>query len=432
MRRPDTALTGATLGIALLEAASAHARPAPTQGMRVNAHNTSAPSGDMYQTGRGLLAAGDVTGAMVAFRQALLEAPQSIDALNGLGVCYDRLGRFDVGRGYYDTALAIDPGSTLVLNNLGYSLYLQGDYPAAIPVLQRAAEATDPAVVAASQRVLAMIAEQLREAAATSSSRVARAEAISSRAHIELAANGEQRLVFGTTNTDDALVAALGEDAALVTIATPARHNGGELQSIAGSAAQQDLAGSTSAGRGSLPSIVYLSGGATGATRSATLTLGGPVDDARQAPSAEITASPIKAAATVTLLASAVQLPAAVAAATSREQALPRPMAPARDDRNSPVVLAGNGSGGSRRDQAIPAWLLSSRRTDLPTGGRAGTGQDPRRNDAVAAFESDLVDLNRFAARMRGVAAAPAIDAVGDRDAAVARLEALITRIRSA
>src|SRR5512137_2831181 len=112
------ALKGAALVVALLEAIAAQAKP-ETEALRLNARNTPVPGGDAYETGRGLLAAGDVSGAMAAFREALLEAPQSVDTLNAIAVCYDRLGRYDVSRSYYDAALAIQPGSVLVLNNLG-------------------------------------------------------------------------------------------------------------------------------------------------------------------------------------------------------------------------------------------------------------------------------------------------------------------------
>lgn len=210
---------GTAFVIALVEAASLQARPVAPDGVRLNTRNTPEPTGDAYQSGRGLLAAGDVTGALAAFRQAVVESPQSVDALNGLAVCYDRLGRYDVSRNYYDAALAVDPASATVLNNLGYSLFLQGEFQAAIPVLQRAMAGADPSVTAASQRVLNLVGARIREDSARAGAAIARAEITNPGARVELSANGEQRLVFGGRAPDRALVASLGDDAGLVTIA---------------------------------------------------------------------------------------------------------------------------------------------------------------------------------------------------------------------
>ncbi len=173
-----TLLSGAALGMALLDAASLQAK---TNGAKEQAEALRAamdsrqgsaskaveiPAGDAYQVGRSLLAAGDNTGAMGAFRKALLENPKSADAMNGLGVVYDRMGRYDVSRNWYEAALAITPNAGLLLNNLGYSLFLQGELRAAIPHLQQASRSGDRAVVATSQRLLAMIAARLTAQAA--------------------------------------------------------------------------------------------------------------------------------------------------------------------------------------------------------------------------------------------------------------------------
>src|SRR3546814_1730888 len=53
------------------------------------------------------------------FRKALRANPESIDALNGLGAAYDRIGRFDLSRNYYERALGLDPGSRITLNKIG-------------------------------------------------------------------------------------------------------------------------------------------------------------------------------------------------------------------------------------------------------------------------------------------------------------------------
>ncbi|WP_426169816.1 tetratricopeptide repeat protein [Sandarakinorhabdus sp. DWP1-3-1] len=432
MGRSETIFTGAAIGMALLEATAAQARPIVSEGLRINARNTPAPSGDMYQTGRGLLAAGDVTGAMAAFRQALLEAPQSVDALNGLGVCYDRLGRFDISRGYYDSALAIDPDSPLVLNNLGYSLYLQGQFAAAIPMLQRAGGADDPAVSAASQRVLALVAVQMRDAATRASARSTRAsqasaEATSPGARIEVLASGEQRLVFGSAAPDSALVAALGDAAALVTITrrdAPQVSQADDMVRISGG----DVVGNAS---GDLPAVVYLSTSAPATSRTMTLSMPGVLALDEPAHS-HVAANPV-----VDVPDSGRTTPVNVrtvaAAEPQRRRSRSVPVAPTPGGRgdDAPLLVPRTGATDSRGREGAPAWLLSSRRNDRPTAGPPRAGAMPAASTAVAAFDSDVVELNRFAARMRGDVAVLVADPDADRQAAIARLEALIARIRA-
>lgn len=436
MGRSETALTGAAIGMALLEAASAQARPVASEGLRVNARNTPAPSGDMYQTGRGLLAAGDVTGAMGAFRQALLEAPQSVDALNGLGVCYDRLGRYDISRDYYESALAIAPDSPLVLNNLGYSLYLQGQFAAAIPILQRAGEARDPAVSAASQRVLALVAVQMRDAATRAGATAARsmqasAQAPTPGARIEVLASGEQRLVFGTAAPDSALVAALGDDAALVTITRR------DAPQVARPSDMVRIGNLTHTPSGELPAVVYLTTSAPATSRTMTLSI--PEAIALVEPTgARVAARRAAASAAASVPAAARMTPANVQTAANappaRRRSRSAPVTPAHNDQGdvAPLLAPRTGNTDSRSHEGAPAWLLSSRRTDRPTAGPPRAGMVPETPTAVAAFDSDVVELNRFAARMRGDVAGVAADPDADRQAAIARLEALIARIRAA
>ena len=390
------ALRGAALGLALLEGVSLQARPTALDGLRLNALNTPEASGDNYQTGRGLLAVGDATGALAAFRQALLEAPQSVDALNGMAVAYDRLGRYDISRSYYDSALAIDPESLLVLNNLGYSLYLQGDLHAAIPVLQRAAASPDEAIGATSRRVLALVAESLRSAAVIADAAQARADIAQARAdtaqpraRIELSADGEQRLVLGGPVPDQRLFARLGDAATLVTIAAP----WGDRDERA--LERRELA-----------------------------------SDRAETAATEALAEAMAATAAIAHTAMAVDTPPLqprLAAALVVEP--PVAAIAANAAANSPAVLA---PASALSDPAnAPAWLLSSRRT--ARSGVATTEDHSSHNKAAAlAFDSDDNDLNAFAARMRDGDADADANAAAAELAAVSRLEALLARVRRA
>jgi tetratricopeptide (TPR) repeat protein len=158
----NPALGAAAFGLALIDAGAVEARTRPIENVRLAQSPGAVTTGDAYQDGRALLAAGDTAGAIAAFRAALVASPQSIDALNGLGVAYDRIGRYDLSRSWYDTALAIDPTAVLVLNNLGYSLYLQGQYAAAIPLLQQVVDSDDAAARQTGQRLLTLIAARMR------------------------------------------------------------------------------------------------------------------------------------------------------------------------------------------------------------------------------------------------------------------------------
>ncbi|WP_416907604.1 MAG: tetratricopeptide repeat protein [Polymorphobacter sp.] len=119
---------------------------------------------DHYARAKLLLAGGDVPGAMAAFRRVLAEEPRSVDAMNGLGVTYDRMGRHDVARGWYEAALAVAPEDGAVLANLGYSLTLQGEWREAIPWLQAAARSRDATAVANARRLLVRVNAELTAA----------------------------------------------------------------------------------------------------------------------------------------------------------------------------------------------------------------------------------------------------------------------------
>lgn len=98
-----------------------------------------------YDHARQQLALGNIGLAIEGFRKMLRWHPHSLAALNGLGVAYDRLQRFDVSRGYYEHALGLNPAATVTLNNFAASLLLQGRLAEAQPLLERAATGAEEA-----------------------------------------------------------------------------------------------------------------------------------------------------------------------------------------------------------------------------------------------------------------------------------------------
>jgi tetratricopeptide (TPR) repeat protein len=83
------------------------------------------PASFRVNEARAHFALGNVALAAEGFRRALREDPASVDALNGLAACYDRMGRFDLSRTYYEKALALAPGDARLYVNLALSLDLQ-------------------------------------------------------------------------------------------------------------------------------------------------------------------------------------------------------------------------------------------------------------------------------------------------------------------
>jgi len=76
--------------------------------------------------GNGQLVLGNVALALEAYRKALREDPQSVGAMMGMATCYDRMGRFDLSRRYYEMALAVKPADTDIYALFAQSLEQQG------------------------------------------------------------------------------------------------------------------------------------------------------------------------------------------------------------------------------------------------------------------------------------------------------------------
>src|SRR5579862_69220 len=65
------------------------------------------------------------------FRDAFEKAPKDATAWIGLAATYDRIGRFDLADRAYAAAVRLVGETTDLLNNIGYSYMLRGNYVAA-------------------------------------------------------------------------------------------------------------------------------------------------------------------------------------------------------------------------------------------------------------------------------------------------------------
>src|SRR5258706_3179807 len=91
-----------------------------------------------YEQGKRYRQLGSFGLAIGAFQSELAENTNSISALNGLDVAYDRIGRRDVAQRYLDLALTLDPKSAVTLNNLAYLNLTQGNTTVALDYGERA------------------------------------------------------------------------------------------------------------------------------------------------------------------------------------------------------------------------------------------------------------------------------------------------------
>jgi Flp pilus assembly protein TadD len=77
------------------------------------------------------------------FRDAVEKAPRDVTAWVGLAASYDRLARFDLADRAYASAIQLAGETTEILNNLGYSYMLRGNFKAARKKFLKA-QARDP------------------------------------------------------------------------------------------------------------------------------------------------------------------------------------------------------------------------------------------------------------------------------------------------
>jgi Flp pilus assembly protein TadD len=141
---------------------------------------------------RALLLGNDPAQALSAFQVALAQAPQSVAALNGIAIAYDRLGRSDLARQHFEMALALEPDAADIAYNLGLAWVRAGQDRAAIPPLQRAVGGNDARVAAAARRTLARIEARLTAPAPAPATMAA----VPGGPRIDMASSGEAVLVL--------------------------------------------------------------------------------------------------------------------------------------------------------------------------------------------------------------------------------------------
>ena len=85
-----------------------------------------APDDALYNAAVRAISGRDYALALDYLQAARQKWPFDIRVLNGFGVVYDKLGRFDLSARYYGEAAKLDPKSPIVAANLAYSAVLQG------------------------------------------------------------------------------------------------------------------------------------------------------------------------------------------------------------------------------------------------------------------------------------------------------------------
>lgn len=124
---------------------------ATTSGLASGENNASS----QVALARGQLALGSVALALEGFRRAVRLDPSNVDAIMGVADCYDRMGRFDVSRIYYEKALAAAPEDKKIYEKFAGSLEQQGLLAEALALRSElagrrvATKAEGPAVAAA-------------------------------------------------------------------------------------------------------------------------------------------------------------------------------------------------------------------------------------------------------------------------------------------
>lgn len=121
------ALMASALAVSLQGCATTGGEPAalnirPAQ----PSHSLLSAGGGLYGSATAAINRGDYALALDLLQAARDRGGPDARILNAFAVVYDKLGRFDLSQRYYAQAVALDPTSKIVAQNLAYSNLLQG------------------------------------------------------------------------------------------------------------------------------------------------------------------------------------------------------------------------------------------------------------------------------------------------------------------
>lgn len=142
------------IGLCLLVVATGCSSPQGDVSVRAL---SSAPKAQGVAEAEAQLALGNVATALEGFRKVIRTEPQNVGAALGIAHAYDRMGRFDISRRWFETALASAPDDPAVLGAFAASLERQGKVAEAASVRAEAAERL--ALHAATERLVARALE---------------------------------------------------------------------------------------------------------------------------------------------------------------------------------------------------------------------------------------------------------------------------------
>jgi Flp pilus assembly protein TadD len=125
------AVSGCVLDGARSRAAPELPAPTITPTVQEPADLKFLPSDESRRLGLEHFNRGDFGNAERYFRDAVEKAPRDATAWVGLAASYDRIGRYDLADRAYRAAIGLVGETTDILNNLGYSYMLRGQFATA-------------------------------------------------------------------------------------------------------------------------------------------------------------------------------------------------------------------------------------------------------------------------------------------------------------
>jgi Flp pilus assembly protein TadD len=143
------AVSGCVLDGTLSTAAPEPVLPAITPTVQEPGDLKFLPSDESRKLGLEHFNRGDYGTAERYFRDAVEKAPRDGTAWVGLAASYDRIGRYDLADRAYQAAIKLVGETTEILNNLGYSYMLRGQFAMARRYMMKAyaREPNNPTII---------------------------------------------------------------------------------------------------------------------------------------------------------------------------------------------------------------------------------------------------------------------------------------------